>query len=45
MSIDIKEIARYGGLGSPALFLNGKVPTMGSVPSKKQLAEWFQKAG
>jgi hypothetical protein len=42
---DIKEIARYGVLGSPALIINGKVLSVGSVPAKKQLAEWLQKAG
>jgi protein-disulfide isomerase len=38
---DIKEIARYGVLGSPALIINGKVLAVGSVPGKKQLAEWL----
>jgi small redox-active disulfide protein 2 len=42
---DIKEIARYGVLGSPALIINGKVLAVGSVPGKKQLAEWIKQAG
>jgi hypothetical protein len=42
---DIKEIARHGVLGSPALIINGKVLAVGSVPGKKQLADWLQKAG
>jgi hypothetical protein len=42
---DIKEIARYGVLGSPALIINGKALAVGSVPGKKQLAEWLQKTG
>ena len=42
---DIKEIARYGVLGSPALLINGKVLSVGTVPSKKQLADWLKQAG
>lgn len=42
---DIKAIAQYGVLGSPALIINGKVMAVGSVPSKKKLIEWLQQAG
>ena len=42
---DIKAIAQYGVLGSPALIINGKVLAVGSVPSKKKLIEWLQQAG
>ena len=42
---DIKAIAQYGVLGSPGLIINGQVKAVGSVPSKKQLAEWLQQAG
>ena len=42
---DIKEIARYRVMGSPALIINGKVMAVGSVPSKKQLIEWLKQAG
>ncbi|MBI5604737.1 MAG: thioredoxin family protein [Deltaproteobacteria bacterium] len=41
---DIKEIARYGVLQSPALLINGKVVARGTVPNKGQLIEWFKKA-
>jgi small redox-active disulfide protein 2 len=41
---DIKEIARYGVLQSPALVINGNVIARGTVPSKAQLIEWFKKA-
>jgi small redox-active disulfide protein 2 len=41
---DIKEIARYRVMGSPALIINGKVLAVGSVPSKKQLTEWLKQA-
>jgi small redox-active disulfide protein 2 len=41
---DIKEIARYGVLQSPALVINGNVVVRGTVPNKAQLIEWFRKA-
>ena len=41
---DIKEIARYGILQSPALVINGNIMARGTVPSKAQLIEWFKKA-
>jgi small redox-active disulfide protein 2 len=40
---DIKEIARYRILQSPALLINGKLVAVGRVPSKAQLNEWFKK--
>jgi hypothetical protein len=39
---DIKEIARYRVMGSPALIINGKLLSVGTVPAKKQLAEWLR---
>ncbi len=42
---DIKAIAQYGVLGSPALIINGKALAVGSVPNKKQLADWLKQAG
>jgi small redox-active disulfide protein 2 len=42
---DIKAIAQYGVLGSPALIINGKVLSVGSVPSKKQLTDWLKQTG
>jgi hypothetical protein len=42
---DIKAIAHYGVLGSPALLINGKVLAVGTVPSKKQLTDWLKQAG
>ncbi len=41
---DIKEIARYGILQSPALLINQKLTAVGQVPAKAQLIEWFKKA-
>ena len=42
---DIKAIAQYGVLGSPALLINGKVLAVGTVPSKKQLIGWLKQIG
>ena len=41
---DIKEIARYGAMGTPALVINGEVKSVGRVPAKKQIIEWLEKA-
>jgi hypothetical protein len=41
---DIKAIAQYRVLGSPALIINGKIVSVGPVPSKKQLADWLKQA-
>ena len=41
---DIKEIARYRVMGSPALIINGKLLSVGTVPGKKQLIEWLRQA-
>jgi len=42
---DIKEISRYRVMGIPALIINGKILSIGSVPSKKQLTNWLKNAG
>jgi small redox-active disulfide protein 2 len=42
---DIKEIAQYGILQSPALVINGKIVALGRVPTKTQLIEFFKKVG
>jgi small redox-active disulfide protein 2 len=41
---DIKEIARYGIMGTPALLINGKVKSVGKVPPKAKLKEWLEEA-
>ncbi|MBA4395116.1 MAG: hypothetical protein C0407_16315 [Desulfobacca sp.] len=30
-------------MGSPALVINGKVVSVGQVPSKKQIEDWINK--
>lgn len=38
---DIKEIARYKLLGSPALAINKKVVSVGEVPPKSKIRQWI----
>ena len=38
---DIKEIGRYGVMGTPALIINGKVMSVGKVPTKAKIKEWL----
>ena len=39
---DVKEIGRYGVMGTPALVINGKVMCVGTVPTKEKIKEWFR---
>ncbi|MFZ0930883.1 MAG: thioredoxin family protein [Syntrophobacteraceae bacterium] len=41
---DIKEIARYGVMGSPALLINGKAVSVGSVPPRDRIKKWLIEA-
>lgn len=41
---DIKEIASYGVMGTPALVVNGKVVSVGNIPSKAKIKEILVKA-
>ncbi len=41
---DIREIAGYGVMGSPALVINGKVAAVGRVPGRSQIREWLKAA-
>ena len=41
---DIKEIARYRVMGSPALVINGKVMAVGSVPPRERIKHWLKEA-
>ena len=38
---DMKEIARYGVMGSPALVINNKVVSVGEVPPKSKIRQWI----
>ncbi|UCG64576.1 MAG: thioredoxin family protein [Deltaproteobacteria bacterium] len=39
---DIREIGEYGVMGIPALIINGKVKSVGKVPSKSKLIDWLK---
>ena len=41
---DIKDIGKYGVMGTPALIINGKVKSVGRIPTKRQLAGWLTDA-
>jgi small redox-active disulfide protein 2 len=40
---DVKKIAAYGVMGSPALLINGKLVSVGQVPNKKQIKSWIKR--
>jgi small redox-active disulfide protein 2 len=41
---DVKEIGKYGVMGSPALVINGKVKAVGRVPMRSDIREWLKEA-
>ena len=41
---DIKAIAEYGVMGSPALVINGQVKVVGTVPGKAKIKTWISEA-
>jgi len=41
---DIKEIGKYGVMGTPALLINGRVKSVGKVPFKSKMIEWLKEA-
>ena len=41
---DIKEIGKYGVMGTPALIINGEVKSVGSVPPRPKLITWLKEA-
>lgn len=38
---DIKEIGKYGVLGTPALVINGRVVCVGRVPTRAEMRQWL----
>ncbi|MBW2663960.1 MAG: TM0996/MTH895 family glutaredoxin-like protein [Deltaproteobacteria bacterium] len=40
---DIKEIGKYGVMGTPALIINGEVKFVGRLPSRNKIVEWLKK--
>jgi small redox-active disulfide protein 2 len=41
---DIREIGKYGVMGSPALIINGKVTAVGRVPMRSEIRKWLKEA-
>mgnify|MGYP005846988519 FL=1 len=41
---DMKEIARYRIMSTPALLINGKVLAKGTVPAKDKIKKWLTEA-
>jgi small redox-active disulfide protein 2 len=39
---DLKEIGRYGVMGTPAVIINGKVKCVGSVPHREKIIQWLK---
>jgi len=38
---DIRKIAEYGVLGTPALVINGQVKSVGRIPRREQIKNWL----
>ena len=41
---DVKEIGRYGVMGTPALLINGQVKSVGKVPLRNKLRDWLKES-
>lgn len=41
---DVREIARYGAMGVPAIVINGRIVAAGRVPPRNQLRAWLMEA-
>ena len=41
---DIKEMTKYGFVPTPALIINGKIVSKGTVPNIKKIKEWLNQA-
>jgi hypothetical protein len=41
---DIKEMTKYGFVPTPALIINGKIVSKGTVPNIKKIKEWLDQA-
>lgn len=40
---DLKQIANYGVLGTPAVVIDGEVKSVGKIPKKDVAKRWFSK--
>jgi len=41
---DIREIGKYGVMGTPALLINDRVVSVGTTPRRKQIKTWLEAA-
>jgi hypothetical protein len=41
---DVREIGKYGVMGTPALVINKKVVSVGTTPDRKKIRQWLEKA-
>lgn len=41
---DVKEIASYGVLGTPSVVIDGKVKSVGKIPTVEEIKKWLQEA-
>ena len=41
---DLREIGKYGLMGTPALVINNKVVSVGTTPEKKKIRQWLEEA-
>ena len=40
---DLKEIAKYGVFGTPAVVVDGEVKSVGKIPEKGEIRSWIGK--
>ena len=40
---DLKEIAKYGVFGTPAVVVDGGVKSVGKIPEKDEIRSWIEK--
>lgn len=41
---DVREIGKFGVMGTPALVINEKVASVGIIPDKKKIRQWLEEA-
>jgi hypothetical protein len=41
---DLREIGKYGVMGTPALVINRKVVSVGTTPEKRKIHQWLEEA-
>jgi CBS domain-containing protein len=41
---DVREIGKYGVMGTPALVINKKVVSVGTTPDRKKIRQWLEEA-